>query len=179
MEGPLSGRKVLILAEDLYEELELWYPAFRLQEEGAEVILAGTGRKDYKGKHGYPVHVEAEAADLVAEDFDAVIIPGGYAPDHLRRFEPVLAVVRDAFHNGSVVAAICHGAWVPISAGIVKGKRATCYESVKDDLVNAGAHYVDLEVVRDGNLITSRRPSDLPAFCKEIIATLVKIPARV
>jgi len=178
MDGSLSGRKVVILAEDLYEELELWYPAFRLEEEGAEVIIAGTGAKEYTGKHGYPARAEADVRNLSAADFDAVIIPGGYAPDRLRRHEAVLSLVRDAFHQGSVVASICHAAWVPISAGIVKGKRATCYYSIRDDLKNAGAEYVDTEVVRDGNLITSRQPSDLPAFCREIIAALVKVPAR-
>ncbi|MPZ50205.1 MAG: DJ-1/PfpI/YhbO family deglycase/protease [Dehalococcoidia bacterium] len=179
MEGPLSGRKVLVLAEDLYEELELWYPAFRLQEEGAEVIVAGPEAKEYKGKHGYPARAEADVRKLSAEDFDAVIIPGGYAPDHLRRHEAVLSLVRDAFHRGSVVAAICHGPWVAISAGIVKGKRATCYYSIRDDLTNAGAEYVDAEVVHDGNLITSRQPADLPEFCKEVIAALLRVPSRV
>jgi protease I len=169
----------LILAEDLYEELELWYPAFRLQEDGAEVIVAGTGAKEFTGKHGYPARAEADVRNLAAVDFDAVIIPGGYAPDKLRRHEAVLSLVRDAFHQGSVVASICHAAWIPISAGIVRGKRATCYYSIRDDLKNAGADYVDAEVVRDGNLITSRQPADLPAFCREIIAALVRAPARV
>jgi protease I len=169
----------LVLAEDQYEELELWYPAFRLEEEGAEVIIAGTGAKEYRGKHGYPARAEADVRNLAAADFDAVIIPGGYAPDRLRRHEAVLSLVRDAFHQGKIVASICHAAWVPISAGIVKGKRATCYYSIRDDLKNAGADYVDTEVVRDGNLITSRQPADLPAFCREIIAALVKAPARV
>jgi protease I len=179
MDGSLSGRKVVILAEDQYEELELWYPAFRLQEEGAEVIVAGTGAKEYAGKHGYPARAEADVRDLSAADFDAVIIPGGYAPDRLRRYEAVLSLVRDVFHDGSVVASICHGAWVPISAGIVKGKRATCYYSIRDDLKNAGAEYVDAEVVRHDNLITSRQPADLPAFCREIIAMLARTPAKV
>jgi protease I len=178
MAGALTGRKVIILAEELYEEMELWYPAFRLEEEGAEVILAGTGARDYTGKHGYPVHVEVDVGHLSADDFDAVIIPGGYAPDQLRRYESVLSLVKHTFHRGGVVAAICHAAWVPISAGIVKGKRATCYYSIKDDLTNAGAEYVDAEVVRDGNLITSRQPSDLAAFCREIIAALARVPAR-
>ena len=178
MDGSLSGRKIVILTEDLYEELELWYPAFRLEEEGAEVILAGTGARDYAGKHGYPAHVDADVARLSADDFDAIIIPGGYAPDLLRRHEAVLSLVRDGFHKGRLVAAICHAAWVPISAGIIEGKRATCYYSIKDDLKNAGAEYVDAEVVRDGNLITSRQPSDLPAFCREIIAALVRVPSR-
>jgi protease I len=179
MDGALSGKKVAILVEDLYEDMELWYPAFRLQEEGAEVVLAGTGAKEYKGKHNYPAHVEADISNLSAEDFDAVIIPGGYAPDKLRRHAAVLSLVRDAFHRGTVVAAICHAAWVLISAEVVRGKRATCYYSIKDDLKNAGAQYVDAEVVQDGNLITSRQPSDLPAFCREIIAALMRAPARV
>jgi protease I len=178
MDGPLSGKKVVILAEDLYEEMELWYPAFRLEEEGAEVILAGTGAKEYTGKHGYPARVEADATKLSAEDFDAVIIPGGYAPDKLRRHMAVLSLVREASHRGAVVAAICHGAWVPISAEIVRGKRATCFYSIRDDLKNAGAEYVDAEVVKDGNLITSRQPGDLPVFCREIIAALARVPAH-
>jgi protease I len=170
---------VLILAEDLYEELELWYPAFRLQEEGAEVILAGPEAKEYRGKHGYPARAEADIDKLSAEDFDAVIIPGGYAPDHLRQHEGVLSLVRDALHRGRIVAAICHGPWVAISAGIVSGKRATCYYSIRDDLKNAGAEYVDTEVVHDGNLITSRQPSDLPEFCREVIAALTRVASRV
>jgi protease I len=178
MAGSLSGKRIVLLVEDLYEEMELWYPAFRLEEEGAEVTLAGTATKEFKGKHGYPAHAEADVRNLSAEDFDAVIIPGGYAPDRLRRHAAVLELVRDALNRGAIVAAICHGPWVLISAGVVRGKRATCYYSVKDDLVNAGAAYVDAEVVQDGNLITSRQPSDLPAFCREIIFALVKVPTH-
>lgn len=178
MDGPLSGKKVVILVEDLYEELELWYPAFRLEEDGAEVILAGTGARGYTGKHGYPAHVEADVRELSAEDFDAVIVPGGYAPDRLRRHGEVVSLVKDIDHRGGLVAWICHGAWVPISAEVVRGKRGTCYYGIRDDLINAGAEYVDAEVVRDGNLISSREPSDLPAFCREIIATLAKAPAH-
>jgi protease I len=169
----LTGKRVAVLAEDLYEDLELWYPALRLREAGAEVQIIGSGTaKTYHSKHGYPVTVDAAAADVTAEAFDAVVVPGGFAPDRLRRHSAVLDLVREAFEGGKVVAMICHAAWVPISAGIVKGRTATCVSAIKDDLINAGATYVDQEVVVDGNLISSRVPSDLPAFCRAIIAQL-------
>ena len=169
----LKGKRVAILAEDYYEELELWYPLLRLREEGAEVTIVGTGSaKTYTGKHGYPVTVDAAADEVSAEDFDAVVIPGGYAPDRLRRYQSVLNLVRGAFEKGKVVAAICHAGWVLVSAGIVKGRRVTGFYAIKDDLVNAGATYLDQEVVVDDNLITSRVPNDLPAFCRAIIAAL-------
>ena len=172
MQARLNGRKVAVLAEDLYEDLELWYPLLRLREEGAQVIIAGTGKERYTGKNGYPVTVDTDAGSLSANDLDAVIVPGGYAPDKLRRYPEVLDLVREIDKQGKIVAAICHAAWVPISAGIMKGRRATCFHAIKDDVINAGADYVDAEVVRDGNLITSRQPSDLGAFCREIIAAL-------
>ncbi len=174
MEKLLTGRRIAVLAEDLYEDLELWYPILRLREEGAQVVIAGTGKSDYTGKHGYPVTVDTSVDKLSAQELDAVIIPGGYAPDRLRRYPAVLKLVQEAFRQGKVVAAICHAAWVPISAGIMKGRRATCFFAIKDDLINAGAHYEDAEVIRDGNLITSRQPSDLGAFCREIIAALAQ-----
>jgi protease I len=166
----LKGKKVAILAENLYEELELWYPFYRLKEEGAEALLVGTGSSDtYTGKHGYPVKVNTTADKVKAEDFDCVVIPGGYAPDYMRRYPAILKLVKDAFDQGKVIGVICHAGWVPASAGILKGKRVTCYSSIRDDIVNAGAEYINAEVVRDGNLITSRRPDDLPAFMREII----------
>jgi protease I len=169
----LTGKRVAVLAEDLYEDLELWYPALRLREAGAEVQIIGSGTATtYESKHGYPATVDAAAADVTAEAFDAVIVPGGFAPDRLRRHPAVLDLVREAFEGGKVVAMICHAAWVPISADIVKGRTATCVSAIKDDLINAGATYVDQEVVVDGNLISSRVPSDLPAFCRAIIAQL-------
>jgi protease I len=174
MDKLLTGRKIIVLAEDLYEDLELWYPVLRLREEGAEVVIAGTGALAYKGKNGYPVTVDTSADKVAAGDFDAVVIPGGYAPDRLRRYPAVLSLVRDMFQQGKIVAAICHAAWVPISAGIMKGRRATCFSAIKDDVMNAGAQYEDAEVVRDGNLITSRQPSDLGAFCREIISALTQ-----
>ena len=152
----LNGKRVVVLAEDMYEDPELWYPYYRLLEEGAEVILVGPEAKTYESKHGYPVRAEKAAAQVRVEDVDGVVVPGGFAPDRLRRYPEVLNLVRGVFEKGGVVAMICHAAWVPISAGIVKGRRATCVSAIKDDLVNAGATYVDEAVVVDGNLISSR-----------------------
>jgi protease I len=169
----LKGKRIAILAEDIYEDLELWYPLLRMKEEGAEVKVIGTGSANqYTGKHGLPVQVDLSADQVRADDFDAVIIPGGYAPDRMRRYEALLRFVREAFEKGKVVASICHGPWVLVSAGVLKGRTATCFFAIKDDVINAGAKYVDQEVVRDGNLITSRMPADLPAFCREIIKAL-------
>ncbi len=173
MELPLKGKKVAVLAEEMYQELELWYPVLRMREAGAEVLIVGTGSAStYASKHGYPVTVNTTANDVSAADFAAVIVPGGFAPDRLRRYPAVLKLVREAHTQGKVVAAICHAGWVLASAGILKGKRATCVPAIKDDVVNAGAIYVNEEVVVDGNLITSRTPEDLPAFCRAIIAAL-------
>jgi len=169
----LKGKKVAILAEDLYEDLELWYPYYRLKEEGADVQIIGSGRsKTFTSKHGYPVTADASAEAAKGGGFDAVIIPGGYSPDLMRRSPAMVALVREAASKGKVVAAICHGGWMLCSAGVVRGKRATCFFAIKDDLVNAGAKYVDEEVVVDGNIITSRTPADLPAFSREIIKGL-------
>lgn len=168
----LQGKKVGILVEDLYQEMEVWYPLYRMREAGATVKVLGTGKRDYTSKLGYPVRVDADAADMKPSDLDAIIIPGGYAPDILRRYPEVNGLVKGVFDRGAVVAAICHAGWVLVSAGILRGRKATCFSAIKDDLVNAGAEYLDAEVVVDGNLITSRRPDDLPAFCKAIIAKL-------
>jgi len=169
----LAGKRVAVLAEDNYEDPELWYPYYRLLEAGAAVALVGTGSaQTYHSKHGYPVTVDARADDVRAADFDAVIIPGGFAPDRLRRYPAVLRLVREAFEAGKVVAAICHGPWVLVSAGVLRGRTATSVSAIKDDVANAGAQWVDREVVRDGNLITSRTPSDLPAFSRAIIGAL-------
>jgi protease I len=169
----LQGKTVGILAENLYQELEVWYPLYRLREEGARVRVIGTGsEKVYKSKLGYPVTVDITAKEVQAAELDAIVIPGGYAPDILRRHAEVNGLVRACFDKGKVVAAICHAGWVLVSAGVLKGRKATCFSAIKDDLVNAGAEYVDAEVVVDRNLITSRTPDDLPAFCREIIAAL-------
>lgn len=169
----LTGKRVAVLAENYYENLELWYPVMRFREAGATVTIVGPKAGEiYKSKEGFPAKADISMDDAKASDFDAVIVPGGYAPDHMRRHQPMLKLVREAFQQGKVVASICHAGWVPISAGIVKGKTMTCVSAIKDDIINAGATYVDKEVVVDGNLISSRTPPDLPAFCREIIKTL-------
>jgi protease I len=169
----LQGKRVAVLAENMYQELELWYPLLRLREAGAETFVVGTGTAEtYTSKHGYPVQVDMVADQVSAADFDAVVIPGGYSPDLMRRYPAMVNLVREVFEQGKVVAAICHAGWMLASADVLRGKKATCFFAIKDDLVNAGADYVDAEVVRDGNLITSRMPSDLPAFCRTIIEAL-------
>lgn len=169
----LKDVRIAILAENQYEDLELWYPYLRLQEAGAEVFIVGSGSADtYTSKHGYPVTVDAEADTVYAEQFDAIVIPGGWAPDYLRRHAAVLRLVREADEDGKLIAAICHAGSVLVSARILRGRTVTGFRSIRDDLVNAGASYVDRDVVRDGNLITSRHPQDLPAFCREIVAAL-------
>lgn len=172
----LQGKRIAILAENLYEDLELWYPALRLREAGAEVTIVGSGADTYTSKHGYPVQADVQAEDVRAADFDAVLIPGGYAPDHMRRHAAMIDLVQEAYKQEKVVAAICHAAWVLVSADVVRGKRITCFASVKDDVINAGGRYEDREVVRDGTLITSRMPQDLPAFCSTIIEALAEAP---
>lgn len=175
----LSGKRAVILAENMYQELELWYPLLRLRGAGMTVQVVGTGSATtYTSKGGYPVQVDLTADQVKAKEVDAVIVPGGYAPDLLRRYPAVLQLVRDAFNEGKIVAAICHAGWVLASAGIVKGRTLTSFFAIKDDMVNAGATWVDKEVVQDGNLITSRTPSDLPAFTDAIIASLGGIEAR-
>ena len=165
-----------ILVEDLYQVLEVWYPILRLKEEGIEVHTVGTGNKAmYGSKEGYPVKADYAVDAVKAKDYDAVIIPGGYAPDILRRFPKVIEFVRDINKQNKVVASICHGGWVLVSADIVKGKKVTSFFAIKDDLIAAGGRYVDEEVVVDKNLITSRKPEDLAAFVVEIIRQLKKV----
>jgi len=165
-------KRVAVLVEESYQVLEVWYPYLRLREEGLETLLVGTGKKEYKSKEGYPALEELPIQKAKAEDFDAVVIPGGWAPDFLRRSAEVVSFVREMEKDGKVVASICHGGWVLVSAGILKGRTVTSFCAIKDDCINAGAKYVDKEVVVDKNLITSRNPYDLPAFCREIIKQL-------
>ena len=170
----LAGRKIAILAENFYEDLELWYPLLYFRGLGAAVTVVGSGSSGtYTGKYGYPLTVGRAASQVKAGDFDAVLIPGGYAPDHMRRYPEMVSLVREAFEQGKVVAAICHGPWMLASAHILRGKKVTAFFAIKDDLVHAGATYVDQEVMVDGNLITSRKPADLPAFCQAIAEALV------
>jgi protease I len=169
----LKGKKAAILAEEIYNEFELWIPYYRLKEEGVEVTVVGSGTASvYHGKYGIPVQVDKKASEVRASDFDAVVVPGGYAPDKMRTHPEMVSLVRDAFYQGKVVAAICHAGWMLASAGILKGKKATSYVAIKDDMINAGAVWEDSELVRDGNLITSRKPEDLPAFCRAIVEAM-------
>lgn len=164
---------IAILAEDQYEDLELWYPLLRMQEFGAQVHVVGMpDLRTFVSKHGYPVNVSALASEVSPEDFDAIIIPGGYAPDKIRRHQAMLDLVYGMYEQGKIIAMICHAGWVGISAGIVNGKQVTSTSSIRDDLINAGAEWVDAEAVQDGNLISSRGPKDLPAFCRTIISAL-------
>jgi protease I len=176
----LEGKKIAILAEDLYEDLELWYPYYRFKEAGAEVRIVGSGRApSFNSKHGYPAKPDLDVKEARVEDFDAVVIPGGYSPDLMRRSEEMVAFVRDMDAAGKTVAAICHAGWMLVSADIVRGRRATCFYSVRDDLKAAGANYVDAPVVVDRNLVTSRMPADLPQFSQAIIGQLARSTATV
>ena len=169
----LQGKRIAILAENDYEDLELLYPWLRLIEAGARVDVVGSGNADgYVSKHGYPIKVDVKAEAITAADYDGVVVPGGFAPDRMRRYPAMLQLVRELNAQGKVVAAICHAGWVFVSAGILKGKTVTSTPAIKDDMINAGATWVDQEVVQDGNMITSRKPGDLPAFMKAIIAYL-------
>ena len=168
----LKGKRVAILAGPDYEDLELHYPYLRLMEEGADVKILAVKKEIVKGKHGLSVEAEISVGEAKPEDFDCLVIPGGWAPDRLRRFAEVLDFVKKLHREGKVIAAICHGPQVLISAGILKGKKVTCVSAIKDDVINAGAEYEDSPVVRDGNIITSRVPRDLPFFCREIIKAL-------
>ena len=175
----LRGTRVAILVEDLYQDQEVWYPYYRFKEAGYHVTVVGTGRKpNYTGKYGYPITPETTAEAISAAEVDGIVVPGGYAPDLLRRYPAVIRLVKEAFLQGKIIGAICHAGWVLASADIVRGKTVTCFSAIKDDLVNAGATYVDREVVRDGNLITSRTPDDLPAFMRTMLDAL-EAPAPV
>lgn len=172
----LKEKRVLFFAGPLYEDLELWYPKIRLEEEGVKAVVAGIGEKTYQGKRGYPVTVDTQVDQVNADDFDGLVIPGGFAPDQLRRFEKVLQITREIYQAGKPVAFICHAGWVPISAKILRGKRATSVRAIKDDMENAGVIWEDSAVVVDGNLISSRTPADLPQFARALIDALERGP---
>jgi protease I len=192
MAGKLSGKKVAIIVAHEFEDVELLFPLLRLSEEGAEIVVVPVHeglhpRPHVEGKpvtgrfgHTVPIPVMAEGnrysvssvEDLSADDVDCILFPGGYSPDALRLHQRTLDLVRECHQRGKLLAAICHGPWILISAGIIKGKQATGYVAVRDDLVNAGAEFVDVPAVRDGNIITGRVPDDLPEFCQEIIKAL-------
>jgi protease I len=169
----LTGKRIAILTEDMFDDQEFIYCNLRMREAGATVtIVAPEAGKEYKSKHGFPNPADRAARDVRAADFDAVIIPGGYAPDRMRRDPALVQLVKDAVESNKVVASICHGGWVLVTAGVLRGRTVTSFFSLQPEITYAGAEYVDREVVRDGNLITSRTPADLGAFCRTIIAAL-------
>jgi protease I len=171
-------KTLLTFVDDLYEDLELWYPKLRLEEAGHTTRLAALEIKIYEGKHSYPARADLLLNSARSEDFCGLLIPGGFMPDKLRREAKVLALTREFFEQGKLVAFICHGGWIPISAKILKGKRATGSLGIKDDLENAGALWVNEPVVVDGNLISSRTPVDLAAFARAMVDFLAKEKGR-
>ena len=177
----VKGLRAAVLVEQQYQEMEVWYPVYRLREAGMAVTIVGPeAGHTYPSKLGYPCKSDRSAKDVSAEDFDVIVIPGGFAPDFLRRHDSVLKLVSNMVEQGKVVAAICHGPWVLCSTQALKGRKATCFFAIKDDVINAGATYVDAECVRDGALITSRKPDDLPAFLTAILQAAGQLkPARV
>ncbi len=170
---PLANQLILMFVDDIYEDLELWYPKLRLQEAGAQVTVAGPAAgQTYQGKHGYPCKSDARIADMDAADFQGLVVPGGFMPDKLRRDPKVLSLVRDFDAAGKLVAAICHGGWIPISAKVYRGVKVTGSPGIKDDLINAGALWEDASVVVDRHFVSSRKPDDLPDFCEAILAVM-------
>ncbi len=166
----LQGKHAAVLVEQQYQEMEVWYPVYRLREAGCKVTLVGPqAGHNYPSKLGYPARSDKAAENVSADDFDILIIPGGYAPDHMRRTEAMIRLTRTMAEKGKVIGAICHGPWMLCSTPVLKGRKVTCFFAIKDDVINAGAQYVDAEVIRDGNIITSRKPDDLPAFMQTVI----------
>ena len=166
------SKTLLTFVDDIYEDLELWYPLLRLQEAGYAMRLAAHEIRTYSGKHGYPAASDLLLADARSQDFSGLLVPGGFMPDKLRRDAKVLSLTREFFEQGKLVAFICHGGWIPISAKILKGKRVTGSLGIKDDLENAGGIWVNEPVVTDGNLISSRTPKDLAPFARAMVEFL-------
>ena len=170
---PLTGKRILIFVGDIYEDLELWYPKLRLIEAGADVVVAGPRAEAiYQGKNGYPCVSDAAIDAVESADFDGLVVPGGFMPDKLRRDQNVLRLVREFSDVGKLVAAICHGGWIPISAGVYQGVRVTGSPGIKDDLINAGSIWEDAPVVVDRHFVSSRKPDDLPDFCRGILQVM-------
>jgi len=171
----MSGKKIAIMVDEMYQVLEVWYPYYRFREAGLEVKLVATeANTTYPSKEGYPCVSEVAAGQARAEDYDCMLVPGGFAPDFMRRSAEVIKFANEMVNAGKIIAAICHGGWLLCSTQAYKGKTATCFKAIKDDIINAGADYVDAECMVDGNLITSRKPDDLPAFCTAILSALAK-----
>jgi protease I len=169
----LTSKRIIALVHDQFEDLELWYPVLRLREAGAAVVLAGEkAGKEYLGKHGVPAVAEFSYDELHSADFQGILVPGGWAPDKLRRYPEVIELIRAFDKEEKLIGQICHAGWVLISADILKGREVTSTPAIKDDLVNAGAVWKNTDVIRDGHIISSRRPPDLPAYMREVIAYL-------
>ncbi len=172
---PLTGKRILVFTGDIYEDLELWYPKLRLIEAGTEVVVAGPENgQTYAGKNGYPCVSDAAIGEMNSADFDGVVCPGGFMPDKLRRDPKVLELIREFSEAGKLVAAICHGGWMPISAKVYRNVRVTGSPGIKDDLINAGAIWEDAPVVVDRHFVSSRKPDDLPDFCRSMIDVLAQ-----
>ena len=169
----LEGKKIAVLVEDGFEDLEFWVPVMRLREEGAEVVIAGREKGiHFLGKSGLEAFSDSDFKSIDVSKMDGIVIPGGWAPDRLRRFEEVKSLVRDANERGKVIGMICHAGLVGISAGIVRGSKAVGSEGIKDDLINAGSVWVDEPALVDGNLVWGRVVKDIPDFCRKLVETL-------
>ncbi len=172
----MPAKRVAVMVDEMYQVLEVWYPYYRLQEAGFAVnLVAAEANKQYHSKEGYPCISDTAAGGANALDYDCMVVPGGFAPDFMRRSEDVIKFANDLVNAGKLIAAICHGGWLLCSTTAYKGKKATCFMAIKDDIINAGAEYIDAECVVDGNLITARKPDDLPAFCNAIIDALKEL----
>ena len=171
----MAVKKVAILVDEMYQVLEVWYPYYRFLEADLQVnLVAAEAIKEYHSKEGYPCVSEIAAAQADASDYDCMLVPGGFAPDFMRRSADVIKFANDMVDAGRVIAAICHGGWLLCSTKVYKGRKATCFMAIKDDIINAGAEYIDAECVVDGSLITARKPDDLPAFCTAVLRALEK-----
>jgi protease I len=173
----VSDARVVVLTANLYQEIEFWYPVLRFKDLGARVTIASmkTG-ETYGSKLGYPVQADVAVDDIDPAQFDVLVIPGGLAPEALRTSAGTLDLVRKAFEQDKVVAAICHAPWVLVSAGVIQGRRVTCVGPVRDDVINGGGNYVDQSIVVDGHLVTGQLPNDVPPFCQEIIKLIESLP---
>jgi protease I len=170
----LQGKRIAYLVEDGFEDLEFWVPVMRLREEGATVLIVGTRLERFHGKYRLEASPDVDISEVAPEDFDGLVIPGGWAPDKLRRYPSVIKLVRGVYEQGKIVGAICHAGSVLVSAGILEGHKATGSKGIKDDLINAGAEWVDAPALRDGNLVWGRVVEDIPDFCRELVKALAE-----